>query len=83
MNKIYVVTLELELDLDNYDGNGPIIELTKPFLITSDSDPVLIADYVIEQEIRSCHKYNLEQIYSNKEILKKPVVIAKYCKFPL
>jgi hypothetical protein len=86
MNTTYLITLDLVQDLENYDSKTPIINLTDPFFITTDSDPILIADYVIQQEIQATYKYNLEQdiqIVSNEEVLKRPVVIAKYCKFQL
>jgi hypothetical protein len=86
MNTTYLITLDLVLDLENYDSKAPIIKLTDPFFITTDSDPILIADYVISQEIQATYKYNLEQdiqIVSNEEVLKRPVAIAKYCKFQL
>jgi hypothetical protein len=75
MNKIYVVTLELIIDLDIYISDEPHIILSNPFLITEESDPVLIADFVISQEIQACINFDLEDHLSNK---KRPLILAKY-----
>lgn len=76
IGKLYVVSLELVLDMDLYNYEDPTIVLSKPILITRDSDPILLAGYAISVEVRAGFMYDLHINY--KSAIKRPMIIAKY-----
>lgn len=76
-DKIYVITFDFIISWLQYDEDSPVINLTKPILITKNSNPVIIAKF-IQSRINDCiNTYCLDDsiIYSNKN---ETGVIVKY-----
>lgn len=49
IDKAYVVTFEFIISLMMYDEDGPSINLGKPILITKNSNPLIISNYLNER----------------------------------
>ena len=77
-NQVYVITLDLASDLvGTYNSsfnheqtleedNTPNISLSKPILVTSNSDPNLISNYILNRLKLASIIYNLEEDHDDK-----------------
>ena len=61
-NKTYIVTFELIFDWDAYEIGEPSLVLSKPILVTKESNSQLISDYIIERSYSACDLYSLDEI---------------------
>jgi hypothetical protein len=46
IDKTYVITFDFIISWLSYDEDSPVINLSKPILITKNSNPRLIADFI-------------------------------------
>jgi hypothetical protein len=60
-DKIYIVSFELIVDKLSYEFGDPTIVLSKPILITRESNPWLISKYLQGKISISCSSYGLDQ----------------------
>ncbi|TLX82065.1 MAG: hypothetical protein E6L00_04750 [Thaumarchaeota archaeon] len=77
-DQIYVVTFEFVYSFSTYNEEGPTINLSKPILITKNSNCRIISKF-IQDRINDCiNTYNLNEslIYSNNK--DGSGVIVKY-----
>jgi hypothetical protein len=58
-NKAYIVTFDLILDQSGYQLGDPSIILASPILISKDSNPWLISNYLVSQVVKACESYDL------------------------
>lgn len=58
-NKAYIVTFDLILDQSGYQLGDPSIILGSPILISKDSNPWLISNYLVSKVVKSCDSYDL------------------------
>lgn len=83
----YVVSLEFVITWNTYDSDGPTIILSKPILVESNSNPILISKFVNDRIIQACLSYKLnEKFYDYPSMLDKkdiPGVIVKYAPLAL
>lgn len=61
-NKVYVIYFDLITDKSKHDLNDPTILLSKPILITKESNPWLINNFLKEKVRLACDKYGLNDI---------------------
>jgi hypothetical protein len=61
-NKTYIVTFELILDWDAYEIGEPSLVLSKPILVTKESNSQLISDYIIERSYSACELFGLNSL---------------------
>lgn len=78
-DKIYVVSFEFFTSWFLYDEDSPLVTLSKPILVTKNSNPILISNF-IEKHISSVlSNYNLDDSILNKiGEHDGPGVIIKY-----
>lgn len=83
-DSVYVVTFELILSWLAYDENLPIIILSKPILITKNSNPEVISKFIKNRIYDACNLYYLdESLFEFKSdnmcnIEDAPGVLIKY-----
>lgn len=80
-DQIYVVTFEFVYSFSTYDEEGPTINLSKPILVTKNSNPVTISNF-IRSRINDCiniYCFDDTLIYSDKST-NDTGVIVKYKK---
>lgn len=79
-DQIYVVSLELVPNFDILDEDGPNIILSKPILITKNSNPKVISDFIFSKIHDACNSYGLQDNIINRDIksTELPGVIIKY-----
>lgn len=83
-DSVYVVTFELILSWLAYDDNLPIIILSKPILITKNSNPEVISKFIKNRIYDACNLYYLdESLFEFKSdnmcnIEDAPGVLIKY-----
>nr|YP_009487318.1 hypothetical protein [Russula virescens]AWB36220.1 hypothetical protein [Russula virescens] len=79
IGKAYVITLELIFDLEDYNSNHPTIVLSKPFVITNESNPVLIKDLIVLSESLALASFQLkDKLDELKNDSRRPLILAKY-----
>jgi hypothetical protein len=61
-NKIYVISFDLVTDKTAYELNDPSISLFKPILITKESNPWLINNFLKEKVRLACDKFWLDDL---------------------
>jgi hypothetical protein len=85
IDTVYVATLEFVYSEMLIDEEDPIILLSKPILITKNSNPTVISKFIIEKIRLVCDIYFLEdEILTCKQGNKDgPGVIIKYSKINL
>ena len=59
-DKAYIVTFDLILDQSGYQLGDPSIILGPPILISKDSNPWLISNYLLSKLVKSCNSYDLD-----------------------
>jgi hypothetical protein len=78
-DKVYVLSLEFILTLLTYDDDSPIITLTKPILITRNSNPRTISKFIKERIDLMIDSYFLDdEIINNLGSQDGPGVLLKY-----
>jgi hypothetical protein len=86
-DQAYVVTFEFVYSWLQYDEDSPIINLSKPILVTKSSNPRLISNFLNERIRLACDSYYLDETvledYSNTNKEDKPGVILRYAKINL
>jgi hypothetical protein len=75
IDKTYVITFDFIISWLSYDEDSPVINLSKPILITKNSNPRLIADFIKSRIILACDNYYLDDSIIDKDGLG---VIVKY-----
>jgi hypothetical protein len=75
IDKTYVITFDFIISWLSYDEDSPVINLSKPILITKNSNPRLIADFIKSRIILACENYYLDDSIIDKDGLG---VIVKY-----
>lgn len=60
-DKIYIVSFDIILDKLSYEFGDPTIVVSKPILITKESNPWLISRFLNERIVKSCDSYGLEE----------------------
>jgi len=81
-NKVYIVTLDFIISWLQYEEDSPVINLSKPILITKDSNPSLISDFIQSRIKLACDNYYLDDDIMDMLIDKNgPGVIIKYSEF--
>ena len=79
IDKTYVITFDFVISWFLYEEDSPVINLNKPILITRNSNPKLISDFLISNVSLAIDNY-----YLNEDIMNMlsdpdgPGVIAKY-----
>jgi len=53
VDKTYVITFDFVMSWFTYEEDSPVISLSKPILITKNSNPRLISNF-IKNQVRSC-----------------------------
>lgn len=70
-----------------FDEDMPVISLSKPIVITKNSNPKIIADFLNNKIIQACEWNYLEDSLlnnnDNNNILEAPGIIVNYTKFNL
>jgi|HubBroStandDraft_3_1064219.scaffolds.fasta_scaffold00084_11 hypothetical protein len=80
-DKVYVLTFELSLtDLESDDEDSPVITLSKPILITKNSSPKLLSQFLLHQISLADNKFDLNYDILKDMSLNKgaPLVLIKY-----
>jgi len=87
IDKVYVLTFELHMSefIENEDIDIPVITLSKPILVTKNSNPVLISKFLLNQISFADENLDLNyelmlQIRINKG---PPYVLVKYNQIKL
>jgi hypothetical protein len=75
-DKIYVLSLELVLSWPLYIEDDPVIVLSKPFLVTRNSNYKLISEYIQSRISIACNLYSIEDM--NEDNIIDPGVLVKY-----
>ena len=81
IDSIYVVNLEFVYSWLFYEEDGPVITLSKPILISRNSNPRLISNFIHERIRLACDCYYLDDILL--EMLSDndgPGIIVNYSK---
>lgn len=78
-DKAYVLTFELIFDQNGFEFGDPTINLGSPLLISRDSNPWLISDYIKSKIIISSNSYDLND-QNEVSILVRYQVINHYFK---
>jgi len=78
-DKAYVVTFDFVLSWLQYDEDSPVINLSKPILVTRNSNPRLISNFILNRISLACDNYYLaEEIMDMLIKPDGPGVIVKY-----
>jgi len=77
----YVVTFEFVYSWLLYEEDSPVILLSKPILITKNSNPEIVAKFIMERITLACESYYLECDMMDK--LEGPGVIVKYTEISI
>ena len=78
-DKVYVLSLEFILTLLTYDDDSPIITLSKPILITKNSNPRTISKFIKERIDLMIDSYFLDdERIQNLGSHDGPCVLLKY-----
>lgn len=79
IDKTYVITFELILSWNQYEEDSPVITLSKPVLITKNSNPRLLSNFVLKQINLACDNYFLDENIMEMLIdADGPGVLIKY-----
>jgi hypothetical protein len=86
IDKVYVVTFELIISelIDN--DNPPVITLSKPIVVTRNSNPLIIAKFINNQIVQADNNFNLDyELLINMRNAGKtvPYIIVKYATINL
>jgi len=79
IDKVYVVTFDFVISWIQYDEDSPVINLSKPILITRNSNPRLISNFITSRIRLACDNYYLDENIIDMLIEQDgPGVIVKY-----
>lgn len=82
--KVYVVAFEFVYSFDLYDEEGPTINLTRPILITKNSSPELISNFLGKLIGIACETYHLNDLINEESnTLEKGGIIVKHSEINL
>jgi len=69
-NKAYIILPILATDTIKTDSGGPILSLSKQFLVTRDSDPITIRNFLLKQIEIACENYGIADLENYTVVLK-------------
>jgi hypothetical protein len=81
IDKVYVVTFELVISEFVDEINPPVITLSKPILITKNSNPLIISKFINNQLIQADNNFNLDydSLVNMRNAGKSvPYILVKY-----
>jgi hypothetical protein len=78
VDKVYVVCFEYISSWNLHDEDSPVITLSKPILITRNSNPRIISNFIKSQIDLACLSYTIEQIDNMYDKTETPGVLIKY-----
>jgi len=79
VDKTYVITFEFILSLLLFEEDSPVLILSKPILITKNSNPRIISNFIKNQVRIACDNYYLDENIMDMMIDQDgPGVIVKY-----
>lgn len=78
VDKVYVVCFEYISSWNLHDEDSPVITLSKPILITRNSNPRIISNFIKSQIDLACLSYNIEQIDNLNDKTETAGVLIKY-----
>jgi hypothetical protein len=81
IDKVYVVTFELIISELVDNDNPPVITLSKPILVTKNSNPLIISKFINNQLVQADNNFNLDyDLLINMRNAGKtvPYIIVKY-----
>ena len=81
-NQAYVVTFDFFVDSLMCCEETPSITLSKPILITKNSNSELISNYLKERVNIACDTFDLQETSSDNK-MDSPVVVVNYSKINL
>lgn len=76
-NKSYVLSIEFIYSWLTYEEDTPVIILSKPFLVTKESDPLIISKYLQYRIHLACSSFLLED-NNIEDTIDKPAVLVRY-----
>jgi len=87
-DKVYVLTFELVVSWFLFEEDSPVLNLSKPILVTKNSNPKLIFKFINDKIRLACDTYYLddtilEMIECSDNYEDKPGVIIKYAEIKL
>jgi hypothetical protein len=88
-DQVYVLTFDFVISWMMYDEDNPVISLSKPILITKNSNPRVLADYLNHKINEACNLHYLDESFLNSDSLNMnnpldlPGVILNYSKINL
>lgn len=81
---VYVVTFDFIVSWLQYDDESPVINLSKPILITKNSCPILISKFIKNRLILACDQYFIDQsVLEYEDKLESPGILLNYSKINL
>jgi hypothetical protein len=84
LDKVYVLTFDFIISWLQFEEDNPVINLTKPILITRNSNPRLISNFLNSRIKLACDNYYLDENIMEMLIDPDgPGVIFKYNKINL
>jgi hypothetical protein len=79
IDKTYVISFEFIVSWLSYDEKSPVFTLSEPILITKNSNPRVISNFISKQITKACDYYLLDEAILEMIIYPDgPGVIAKY-----
>jgi len=83
-NKVYVLSFELVISWSLYDEDNPTITLSKPILITKNSNSKIISEFLLERISLAVDSYYLDDdLFKSFDNLEGPGIIVKYKEIKL
>lgn len=86
-DKIYVLTFDLVVSWLLFEEDSPVLNLSKPILVTRNSNPRLIANFIKDRIRLACDTYYLDdtilEMIECSDNSDKPGVIIKYNEISL
>lgn len=79
-NKSYIIELNLVIDWDAFDMGDPALILSKPILVSKESNSRLLTEFINNRIISSCSMYS---IHLEEQVLEKVGVLLKYKEIKL
>jgi hypothetical protein len=79
VDKTYIITFDFIMSWLLFEEDSPVISLSKPILITKNSNPRLISDFIKQQIRLACDNYYLDESIMDMMIDQDgPGIIVKY-----
>ena len=84
IDQVYVITFEFISSWMMYSDDTPVIALNKPILITKNSDPTVISEFLQDRITAACECHFLDEtILKHTDIHDGPGVLVNYSKIKL